>query len=67
MKEIFTFDQLKKAWESYRTDKVMKVLKGGKWYTVPTGTKLEEGVTEAQVVTFSNAMSFPWYLEKHYG
>ena len=67
MKEVYTLNQLKEAWQSYNTDKVMKVLKDGKWYIMPTGSKLDSGVTGARVETCSNVMSFIGYLEKYYG
>lgn len=67
MRDVYTITQLKEAWASYSTDKVMRVQKGGKWYSVPTGTKLEGDVTGARVETYSNVMSFIRYLEKYYG
>jgi len=66
MNEVYTLNQLKEAWGLYKTNKVMKVLKDGKWYIVPAGTKLEDGVTGARVETYNNVMSFIRYLEKYY-
>ena len=67
MTEVYTIDQLRQAWKSYKTLKVMKVLKGGSWYLRNADTKLESGITEAHVVTCDKVMSFITYLEKYSG
>ncbi|MCK5023426.1 MAG: hypothetical protein KAS04_04600 [Candidatus Aenigmarchaeota archaeon] len=67
METIYKLNQLKEAWEEYTTKKVMKVTKEGKQYIRRAGTKLENGVTSAEVVTYRAVMSFPRFLEEYYG
>jgi len=68
MKQVFTLSDIKEAWSSFKTDKAIKVLKEGVWYTRPAGVNplREDGVTQAKMVTCSEAMTFPEFLEKHY-
>ena len=65
--KTYTITQLKEAWGSYKTDKVMIVLKEGKLLIRPVGTKLDGNVTSARIVTYKEAISFPLYLERFYG
>ena len=67
MQEVYTLNQLKEAWKSYTTDRVMKTQKDGIWHLRAVGTKLEDGVTSASVVSCKAAMSFPRYLEIYNG
>ena len=67
-KSTYTSNQLKVAWIAYTTDKVMRILKDGKWHSVPPqkpGTSIN-GATEAKVLTYDKFMSFPTFLEKRY-
>lgn len=61
----FKLDQIKKAWAEYRTKKVLRVLKNGKWESRPVVMALKhvDGV-RAQVVLIKDTMSFPEYLEQ---
>ena len=65
MKGWYTLEHIKKAWTSYKTDKVMRVLKEGKWHTVPAGTS-PRGSLGAKMMTCDKFMSFPTFLEKYY-
>ena len=51
-KDVFTLNRLREAWESYKTDKVMIVLKEGKQFIRPVGTKLDGNITSARMVTY---------------
>lgn len=64
---VYTLDQIKDAWQEYRTKKVMKVSYSGKWYIQPLGTGLLDSAVNPQVVTYKDVLSFPKFLEKHYG
>ena len=65
MKSVYTLKQLKVAWVAYTTDKVMRVLKDGKWHTQEPGTSLN-GALKAKMLTCDKFMSFPTFLEKRY-
>lgn len=67
-RKVFTPNQIKEAWKDYKSRRVMKVLKQGKWqYHELNGKGLPhvEGV-KASVVTMSDVLEFPTFLEKEY-
>ena len=66
MDNVYTSDQIKEAWDSYQSMKVLKVLKDGKWKVYKNISVSRIDATKAEVVKINTVMSFPKFLEKEY-
>jgi len=66
MDNVYTSDQIKEAWDSYQSMKVLKVLKDGKWKVYKDISVARIDATKAEVVKINTVMSFPKFLEKEY-
>jgi hypothetical protein len=56
------------AWEAYSTRTVLRILRGGKWYTEPLDGRPRgafEG-TSAGIKQLKDVMSFPEFLRKEW-
>ena len=61
----YTLKDIETLWKDYETKKVLRVLKDGKWETIPLkGTGIPHvAATQAKVVKIMDVMSFPKYLK----
>ena len=73
---IYTQPQIEEAWKEYNAKTVMRILKGGEWKTYDLGSAANgtpgnigsmNGATRSEIVKLRTVMSFPKYLNKHYG
>lgn len=62
---MYSLDDIKAAWEQYDKARVLRVLKDGKWETLPAGSAITGG-TRAEVVPMKKAKSFPEFLEEEW-
>ena len=66
-KRAFTIEIIKDAWTEYKTKNVLRVLRDGKWKTMPSTDVDKIKGTRAEVVSVSVVVSFPEFLEENYG
>ncbi len=66
MDSVYTLDQIKEAWALYRSQKVLKVLMGGKWTVFRDLKTKPTDATKAEVVKINTVMGFPKFLEREY-
>lgn len=62
----YTLKQIEGYWKKYNEKTVLRIMKAGKWSTIPLEGK---GIprltaTQAKVVKFKDVMDFPEYLKK---
>lgn len=62
----YSIDDIKSAWQSYKTQKVITYLEDGvKMFRFLDGKRLDmSGVSRAKTESVENVLSFPEYLER---
>ena len=63
----YTFEDIKILWKTYESTTILRVMKDGKWKTIPLKGKGIPRITatQAKVVKLRDIMSFPEYLKKY--
>jgi hypothetical protein len=64
----YTIGDIERHWIKYKSEKAMRILKGGKWYLfypIDAIGKIEG--TRAESIKLSQSVSFPDYLKKYAG
>ena len=58
---------IERLWKRYENETVLRVMKEGKWSTIPLKGKGIPRITatQAKVVKLKDVMSFPEYLKKY--
>ena len=65
----FEFEKIESAWNDYRTQKVLRVLKSGKWEIKELGAHPLNSIdgVRAEICNVHQIMSFPQFLKTYYG